>query len=134
MFVVYFDSSALVKLIVEEAGTDVASALWDGCDAALSSRLAYPEVCAALAAGHRNHDVSDDGYARASRDWTDFWTAIRPVELTTDIERQAGVLAHRHALAALTPSTSQVPWPSIPTTCSSRYGIAGCTKAPSPSG
>ena len=42
MAIVYFDSSALVKLLVEEDGTGLASQLWDGCDAALSSRLAYP--------------------------------------------------------------------------------------------
>jgi uncharacterized protein len=34
--------------------------LWDGCDAALASRLAYPEVCAALAAACRNHDPRQD--------------------------------------------------------------------------
>jgi hypothetical protein len=54
---VYFDSSALVKLVVEEAGSQLAAELWDGCDAALASRLAYPEVRAALAAAARNHDA-----------------------------------------------------------------------------
>jgi len=44
----YLDSSAFVKLVVEEDGSDLAAALWDGCDAAVSSRLAYPEVRAAL--------------------------------------------------------------------------------------
>jgi uncharacterized protein len=46
----FFNSSALVKLLVQEEGSDVATELWDGCDAALASRLAYPEVCAVLAA------------------------------------------------------------------------------------
>jgi len=41
---VYFDSSALVKLMLDEPGSDLAAELWNGCDAALSSRLAYPEV------------------------------------------------------------------------------------------
>ena len=98
MPLVYFDSSALVKLVVEEAGSDVASALWDGCDAALSSRLAHPEVSAALAAAHRHHDFDDDAYARARLGWTELWAAIRAVELTPDVERQAGRLAHRRAL------------------------------------
>jgi prevent-host-death family protein len=40
--IVYFDSSAFVKLVVEEDGSEVAATLWDGCDAAVSSRLAYP--------------------------------------------------------------------------------------------
>jgi predicted nucleic acid-binding protein len=57
MTLVYFDSSALVKLVVDEDGSDLAAELWDGCDAALASRLAYPEVRAALAAACRNHDL-----------------------------------------------------------------------------
>jgi uncharacterized protein len=95
---VYFDASALVKLVVEEEGSDVAATLWDGCDAALSSRIAYPEVCAALAAANRNHDLDDDGYATAVRDWEEFWAAVRPVELTRDVERRAGELAVRRAV------------------------------------
>ena len=43
MAVVYFDSSAFVKLMVEEDGSDVAAALWDGCDAAVSSALPIPK-------------------------------------------------------------------------------------------
>jgi hypothetical protein len=38
------DSSALVKLVVDEVGSDIAAALWNAYDVALSSRLAYPEV------------------------------------------------------------------------------------------
>ena len=60
MTLVYFDSSALVKLVIGEAGTELAVELWDGCDAALASRLAYPEVRAALAALARNHDLDVD--------------------------------------------------------------------------
>ena len=41
MAIVYFDSSAFVKLVVEEDGSDFAADLWDGCDAAVSSKLAY---------------------------------------------------------------------------------------------
>ncbi|CAN5281916.1 hypothetical protein BH20ACT5_BH20ACT5_10470 [soil metagenome] len=53
MSIVYFDSSAFVKLLVQEDGSDLAATLWDGCDAAVSSRLAYPEVAAALAVAGR---------------------------------------------------------------------------------
>jgi len=95
---VYFDSSALVKLVVEEDGSELASALWDGCDAALSSRLAYPEVCAALAAAHRHHDLDDEGFAAAAADWEEFWAATRAVELTAAVERRAGELARRCGL------------------------------------
>lgn len=98
MSLVYFDSSAFVKLVVEEAGSDIASALWDGCDAALSSRLAYPEVCAALAATHRNHEFGDDAFESALREWETLWAATRPVELTPGVERRAGELARSRSL------------------------------------
>lgn len=98
MALVYFDSSALVKLVIEEAGSDLAAELWDGCDAALSSRLAYPEVRSALAATRRNHDIDPRALASAERSWEEFWASIRPVELTPEVARHAGELTRRHAL------------------------------------
>ncbi len=98
MALAYFDSSALVKLVVEEAGSELAAELWDGCDAPLSSRLAYPEVRAALSAAGRNHDLDEQDLASSERAWERFWAAIRPVELTRDVERHAGQLTRRHAL------------------------------------
>ncbi len=98
MAIVYFDSSAFVKLVVEEDGTDLVAQLWDGCDAALSSRLAYPEVRAALAAAHRNHTLDAKGLEAALQIWEEFWSATRPVELRTEVERHAGELAQLHSL------------------------------------
>lgn len=95
---VFFDSSALVKLLAEEPGSEVAAQVWDGCDAALASRLAYPEVRAALAAAGRNHDFDEAGLEAATLAWEDFWAAIRPVELTPVVARHAGDLARRHSL------------------------------------
>ena len=98
MALVYFDSSALVKLLVDEEGTDLAADLWDNCDAALSSRLAYPEVRAALAAAGRTHDLSINDLEAAEQTWEQYWAALRPVELTAAIERHAGLLARTFAL------------------------------------
>jgi predicted nucleic acid-binding protein len=95
---VYFDSSALVKLVLEEDGSDVVAALWNGCDAALSSRLAYVEVAAAIAAAGRNHVLAAAEASRATADWQNFWASIRPVELTAAVEQHAGVLAQDLAL------------------------------------
>lgn len=98
MALVYFDSSALVKLVLDEVGSDVAATLWNACDVALSSRLAYPEVCAALAAAERNHDLTTPEVAAAASDWELFWGSMRPVELSSDVERVAGSLAAAHHL------------------------------------
>jgi uncharacterized protein len=95
---VYFDASAFVKLVTSEPGSELAAALWDGCDAALSNRVAYPEVRAALAAAARNHDLTDSELDTAERDWDDYCAATRPVELTAAVEQHAGQLARTHAL------------------------------------
>ncbi|MGI8781363.1 MAG: type II toxin-antitoxin system VapC family toxin [Solirubrobacteraceae bacterium] len=98
MAIVYFDSSAFVKLVVEEDGSDLAAVLWDGCDAAVASRLAYPEVRAALAAAERAHRLDPAARRRAEAAWEDYWAATRPVELTEPVAAQAGRLAGQHAL------------------------------------
>jgi predicted nucleic acid-binding protein len=94
----YFDSSALVKLVVEETGSDLAAELWDGCDAAVASRLAYPEVRAALAAARRNHRLADHDLDAAENTSDGYWAAVRPVELTAAVQEHAGRLARIHAL------------------------------------
>lgn len=98
MALVYFDSSALVKLLAEEVGSGLATGLWDGCDAAVASRLAYPDVRAAVAAAARNHDITEAELDAAERDWDGYWAATRPVELTPAVERHAGQLTRAHAL------------------------------------
>ena len=98
MTIVYFDSSAFVKLVVEEDGSDFAADLWDGCDAAVSSKLAYPEVRAALAAAGRAHRLAPDEQARAEAGWEAVWMTVRTVELTDTITSHAGQLASNFAL------------------------------------
>lgn len=98
MAIVYFDSSAFVKLVVDEDGSDLAAALWDGCDAAVSSRLAYPEVRAALAAAGRARRLDLADQARAEAAWEDYWAATRAVELSGFLTTRAGELASQHAL------------------------------------
>lgn len=93
MALVYFDASALVKLVVDEEGSDLAAALWDGCDSALSSRLSYPEVRSALAAAAREHRIDTRSLKRVQRDWERFWSTIQPVELSAAVEHHAGDLA-----------------------------------------
>ena len=87
-----------MKLLVDEAGSDLAAALWNGCDAAFSSRLAYPEVRSALAAAGRNHDLRPREVASATEEWEEFWASVRPVEFTASVEQAAGSLTGSHSL------------------------------------
>jgi uncharacterized protein len=95
----YFDSSALVKLLIEEEGSNDAASLWDGADAVLCSRVGYPEVRAALASAHRAHRLTDDQLQQARGTWEDFWHALRLVELTGRVAQRAGDLSEEHALS-----------------------------------
>lgn len=96
--IAYFDSSAFVKLLVDEESSDVAATLWDGCDSAVSSRLAYPEVCAALAAAGRARRLTADSQQQAEAAWEAYWAATRRVELTDAVAAHAGQLVSRHGL------------------------------------
>lgn len=98
MALVYFDASALVKLVVDEDGSDLAARLWDGCDAALASRLAYVEVCSALAASHRNKDLAESDLDAALAGFDTFWASVRALHLTEQVQFRAGQLAREHAL------------------------------------
>jgi hypothetical protein len=82
-----------VKLLAEEAGSDLAAELWDACDAAVASRLDYPEVRAALAAAARNHDLGDHDLDTAEQAWAGYWAATRPVGLTPRFRPSAAHLA-----------------------------------------
>ena len=98
MTTVYFDSSAFVKLVMAEKGTDVADATWDVCDTATSSRLAYPEVRAALAAAERAGRLDDITLVAAEDRWEEYWSAVSVIEVDPDVAQRAGGLAGEHAL------------------------------------
>lgn len=74
MAIVFFDSRAFVKLLVEEDGSDLAAALWDGCETAVSSRLADPEVRAALAASGRADRLHPKALHTAKNSGAEFWS------------------------------------------------------------
>lgn len=99
MTVAYFDSSALVKLVVDEHGSEQAARLWDGADAVLTSRVAHPEVRAALAAAERGGRLDTGAHRHAKTSWVELRQALRLVELTPQLETDAADLAERHALS-----------------------------------
>ncbi|MFM7065011.1 MAG: type II toxin-antitoxin system VapC family toxin [Actinomycetes bacterium] len=96
--VVYFDSSALVKLLLGEQHSDLAHGLWNDCDSVVASPLAFVEVHAALAAARRSRRLGHGTYQRLVDDWEDAWPAVRVVRLTDDLATDAGRLAAAHGL------------------------------------
>lgn len=100
MSLVYFDSSALVKLLVLETGSPLAVALWERADAAVTSRIADVEVKSVLAAAERIGRI-DAAPAAAARDrWSEIWPGLAKVEVTAAITEHAADLADRRPLRA----------------------------------
>lgn len=96
----YFDSSALVKLLLDdEVGSDLAEEMWNRCSAPIASRLANPEVYAAIASAARSGRVQTKRARPLRGTWARYWSAVHRVELTPSISELAGRLAGDHALS-----------------------------------
>jgi predicted nucleic acid-binding protein len=100
MAIVYFDTSALVKLLVLETGSPLAVALWERADAVVTSRIADVEVKSVLAAAERIGRI-DAAPAAAARDrWKELWPGLAKVEVTAALAERAAELADRRPLRA----------------------------------
>ncbi|GEL93925.1 type II toxin-antitoxin system VapC family toxin [Cellulomonas composti] len=100
MAICYLDTSALVKLCVQEPGSELAAALWEGADLVATSRLADTEVRAVLAAGHRAGLLTDDDAQAALDAWEPLWAALHVVELQDVVTAGAATLVGYHPLRA----------------------------------
>ena len=94
----YFDTSAIVKLVVVEEGSEAAGALWDASDVAITSRLSYVEARAALAAAKRARRLSDRRLEESKQSLEGRFQELDLVEVTPLIAWSAGELAEKFAL------------------------------------
>lgn len=94
----YFDTSAIVKLIVAEDGSELADELWSIAALRISSQLVYPEARAALAAAERHGRIDRRGLRRAVGDLEHAITAMRLIAVDPALAHHAGQLAEQHAL------------------------------------
>ena len=94
----YVDTSALVKLLVPEIGTDDVGGLWDRVGDRYASLIGYTELRAAVASASRARRL--DGLAHlASRALIEeLWSSIVAVDVDEALVRAAGELSDRHGL------------------------------------
>jgi len=97
----YLDTSALVKLYVEEPGAGDVRRRVREADVVTTSRIAYPEARAALARRRREGGITEAELRRAVTDLDRDLRAIAVVELSAAVARTAGLLAERHRLRGL---------------------------------
>jgi len=96
--ILYLDTSAVVKLYVEEAGSRAVSAGVAAADAICTVRIAYAEARAAFARGRRESLLTPRQLRELVRGFDEDWPRYTVIEISQALVRRAGGLAERRAL------------------------------------
>jgi predicted nucleic acid-binding protein len=94
----YLDTSSLVKLYIEEAGSHDVRGLVAQAAVIATSMVAYAETRAALARLRRSGDLSRAKFAAAKREFEAEWPSFLTLEVSVTVSREAGEFAERYAL------------------------------------
>jgi len=98
MTTVYLDTSSLVKLYVEQHGSDDVRQDLADASAAITSLVAFPEARAAFARLRREGDITPLAFRAVKRDFDRDWSGYLVVTPTFDLCRAAGDLAEHYGL------------------------------------
>lgn len=96
--IAYFDTSAIVPLVIDEASTETCNRLWTESTRVVSVRLIYPEGRAALARAERMRRLTRSQLNAAVLELDSLIEEVDVIELSPDIARSAGELAQQHGL------------------------------------
>lgn len=96
--ITYLDTSTLLKLVVEEEGSDVAAVIWDSGDVLASVGLVVVEARAALAAAHRARRLTEAQHREAKQDVARLVDELHLVGVTDDLIADAADLAEAEKL------------------------------------
>jgi uncharacterized protein len=94
----YFDTSALVKLLMPEAGSAPAVDVWAAADVPMASLLLYVEARAAIARARRGQRLTRLGAARALAKLDVLLERLKLIRPTREVVWRAAALAEVHAL------------------------------------
>src|SRR5471030_482793 len=98
MITVYLDTSSLVKLYVEQIGSDDVRQDLAEASSAATSLVAYAEARAAFARLRREGDITRQAFGAVKREFNGDWAGYVVVEPTIDLCRVAGDLADQYGL------------------------------------
>lgn len=96
--IVFFDTSALLPLVVEEPSTPLCQRLWEDADSVVVSRLAYVETAAALALAERVDRVTDEQVSSAWDSFLELWPQVHVVDADESVIETAAGLTRPHGL------------------------------------
>lgn len=101
MKVAYLDSSAFVKLYMDEAGREVIEELLSETRAVTTSVIAYAEVRAAFSRALRRGDLKEEEHTQMVEAFENDWQGVNELEVTPEIYRLAGDLTVAHPLRGM---------------------------------
>jgi len=96
--ITYVDTSALLKLLIEEDGSDEAELIWDSADVLASASLVTVEARAALAAAARAGRLSASQLGRVKVELALLIDELATVEVTRTLIDEAAELAEQEGL------------------------------------
>ncbi len=96
--ILYLDTSSLVKLYVEEEGSNAVRGLVENAAVVTTNVIAYPEARSALARLHREAGSTAEQHERMKSDLHRDWSALLTLQVTEKIWRHAGELTESYAL------------------------------------
>jgi len=94
----YLDTSALVKLYVQEQGSEMVRKLVDEASVVATSKVAYPEARAAFARGLRDGYLDEKDYRQAVAALQNDWPKCLVMEVSDSLVLLAGELAEKYRL------------------------------------
>ena len=98
--IAYFDTSALLKLVVAEVEADSARLLWHQAGEIVASRLTWPESVGALAAARRGRRLTEEHHRVATRALSSCLERCTVVSVADPIVDHAAELAAGYQLRA----------------------------------
>ncbi len=96
--IAYFDTSAVVPLIINEASTELCTRVWNDSSRVLSVRLLYPEARAALAKAERISRLTRKQLTAANSELDTIIAEVDHIEVTAHLAHAAGGVAQAHLL------------------------------------
>lgn len=96
--ILYLDTSSLIKLYIEESGSEEVESLVEEASLVCTSVIAYPEARSALARLCRERALSAEDHALAKAFLEEDWRQYLALEVTATVWQAAGNLAEKHAL------------------------------------
>ena len=96
--IAYFDTSALIPLLIEEPGSVRAGRVWDAAEHVTSVRLIYTEARAALAQAARSGRLASSDLTVAIDLLEGLYDQLDLLEVDDVLVRRAGDLAQHHPL------------------------------------